>query len=188
MKKKIILIVLGCVSLMGCTRNYYIVRRDVPMKPTLVVLPFNDFKDQIDIANAVESIIISAGVKVVERPFIKEVEMRSGMEGQKINGGESSSNQRNNDNRDIEIDSRKAGANKIERYRESNITADYIVYTSGEISYGRLNRIINDMHLRVVKRDGDEVLASAYVRPDKYDEDITSILKSIGIKVYDGKE
>jgi hypothetical protein len=66
----------------GCNRvtTNFVSVRDVPENPTFVVLPFNDYKLQIDFANIVESAFIASGVRVVQRPSSKEVEVHKNVE------------------------------------------------------------------------------------------------------------
>ena len=58
-------------GLLGCATKTLeiVVLRDVPESPSFVVIPANDFLREVEFANSVEDAIISAGVRVVIRPF-----------------------------------------------------------------------------------------------------------------------
>ena len=51
----------------------FVVVRDVPVDPSFVVIPGNDYLYEVTYANKIERILIGSGVKVVLRPATKEI-------------------------------------------------------------------------------------------------------------------
>lgn len=62
----ILLFVFGCG---GATS--FVVLRDVPISPSMVVVPVNPLAYQVEFANDIEG-IIGSGVRVLQRPVTKE--------------------------------------------------------------------------------------------------------------------
>jgi hypothetical protein len=75
----ILLVGLSCSS--SSAQNVFVVRRDVPENPSLVVVPVAWTKDQVEHADKVEELVIGLGLKVVERPATKVITETSGAMG-----------------------------------------------------------------------------------------------------------
>ena len=139
------MIVFLSVSLTGCGTTQYVVLRNVPKSPSFVVIPANNYLNQVRYANEIERALISAGVKVVARPATKEVmtekevmERRAsishGAEGIQESGAQAI---------------RAADAKVTERYFAfDDITADYIVQT-----------FASPEQVKITKRESMEILA-----------------------------
>ena len=131
------MIVLLSVGLTSCGTTQYVVLRNVPKSPSFVVIPANNYSYEVRFANEIESAIISAGVKVVTRPAIKEVMTEKavhGAEGIQGSGAQAI---------------RAADAKVTERYFAfDDISADYIVQT-----------FANPEQVKFTKRESMEILA-----------------------------
>jgi hypothetical protein len=190
MRKIIIAATLSLLLLIGCglkpaTVKYFVVQRDVPVSPTFVVLPFNDYQPQILCAEQTEAALIAAGVKVVMPPQKKkDVEIKKGIDGEQAKLGQGSDRTRTitgiSDSASLET--AHAYATRVERYTEyEKISADYIVKTNGTIYYP--DGAILNISVRIVKKDSDEVLASFATYTEHIKDDMYKILQSLGIKV-----
>lgn len=132
--------------IIGCTQTQFVVLRDVPESPSFVIIPANNYLNQVAFANEVEAAIISAGIKVVMfSQATKEVTKEIAVEGeiQAIEGNQAG---------------RKSGEGKlIERYVElfEEIQADYIVFTYA-----------GSKQIRIIKRQSREILAVLTVPTD----------------------
>ena len=132
--------------IVGCSKTQFIVLRDVPESPSFVVIPANNYLNQVTFANEVEAAIISAGIKVVmfsqaTKEVTKEVAV-----GGKIAAVEGSQA------------AQKFGEGKLtERYVEffEEIKADYIVITYA-----------GSKQIRIIKRQTREILAVLTVPTD----------------------
>ncbi len=155
-------------AIIGCstqTQIQFVVLRDVPEFPSFVVIPANNYLNQVAFANAVEAAIISAGVKVVSRPATKEITKEVAVEGkiQTIEGNQAA---------------HKSGEGKlIERYAEfADIEADYIVLTYA-----------NFRQIRIIKKQTAEILASIEVffvtEAPVLRQQLVGVLKKIGVPV-----
>ena len=67
----LLLILTGCYTIHQTT---FIVQRDVPQNPTFTVMPANNSFSEVTFAHTIESCLIGAGVKVVQRPATKTVQ------------------------------------------------------------------------------------------------------------------
>ena len=123
---------------MGCGKTQYVVLRNVPKSPSFVVIPANNYSNEVRFANEIESAIISAGVKVVARPATKEVMTEKevhGAEGIRGTGAQAI---------------RAADAKVTERYLAfDEITADYIVQTFAN----------PEQQVKITKKESMEILA-----------------------------
>ena len=134
----------------GCANTQFVVLRDVPESPSFVVIPANNYLNQVAFANEVEAAIISAGIKVVMfSQARKEVTKEVAVEGeiQAIEGNQAA---------------RKSGEGKLtERYVEffEEIKADYIVQTYA-----------GSKQIRIIKRQPREILAILNLSEDLYIE------------------
>ena len=159
------------VCLVGCaiTQLQFVVLRDVPESPSFVVIPVNDYLNEVIFANTVESALISSGVRVVKRPSTKEVTTErtiSGAHGNQAAG---------------EVLAQSGDAKLREKYLAyDQIRADYIVQTYSDSA-----------QCKFVKRETEEVLAIIIAR-SYYDElgelrtgsmKIRSTLANLGIPV-----
>ena len=135
MKKIYLLLIVGILLFVfGCGTTSFVVLRNVPLSPSMVVVPVNPLAYQVEFANDIEEIIIGSGVSVLQRPTTKEITVTKEAEKveiQMLKGG-------------------KAEMSMVERFYAFNeITADYIVITN---SYSN--------QVRIIKNDTQEVLAS----------------------------
>ena len=135
-----LLICVGLVTLFGCsnTKYEYVVLRDVPQSPTFVVIPPNRYMYEIEFANTVEEIIMSLGVRVVDRPATKEITetTEKGVAGAKTEDSKLMTGERSHQ--------------RVESYFEyEDLKADYVVH-----SYS------NSKQVRIIKRQSEEILAS----------------------------
>ena len=71
LKKLCIFLILILTS---CGTKEYIVLRDVPENPTFTVIPADNYLSEVAFANRIERYLISAGVKVVQRPGMKHIQ------------------------------------------------------------------------------------------------------------------
>lgn len=130
------------VILAGCVPQtpQFVVLRDVPESPSFVVIPANNYLNEVEFANKVENAIISAGVKVVMRPATKDVTMEKTVQG--------AEGKRADDSALI----KSADAKLIERYFDissfNDIDADYIVLT-----------YVTSKQVKISKRETKEILA-----------------------------
>ncbi len=159
--------------IMGCQvpYNQYIVLRAVPEYPSFVVIPANDYLDQVAFANEVEAAIIGVGVKVINRPATKEVTKEVAAEGgiQAIEGNQAV---------------RKSGEGKLtEKYVAfEDIDADYTVQTYA-----------SSRQIRIMKNQTREILAVLNLSENLYIEQgnkiayrrklVADALANIGIPV-----
>lgn len=125
------------VSLASCGTTQYVVLRNVPKSPSFVVIPANNYLNQVRYANEIERALIIAGVKVVARPATKEVMTEKEVheaEGIQESGAQAI---------------RAADAKVTERYFAfDDITADYIVQT-----------FASPEQVKITKRESMEILA-----------------------------
>jgi len=133
---KVITTLSACLLLAGCgTNTVFVVQRDVPASPVFTVVPANDYMNQIDFANIVESYLLSAGAKVVQRPAWKEVKAEKQAAGLAAPSG---------------IQVQGAQASMTEWFAAFDSTnADYFVLTFADTRY-----------IRIMQRSTKEILAS----------------------------
>ena len=156
--------------IVGCSKIQFVVLRDVPESPSFVVIPANNYLNQVAFANEVEAAIISAGIKVVMfSQATKEVTKEVAVEGKiaVVEGGQAA---------------QKSGEGKLtERYIElfEEIKADYIVMTYA-----------GSKQIRIIKRQTREILAVLTVptdprthQPLEHHEFIADALANMGIPV-----
>lgn len=159
--KKIYLLLVGVILLFvfGCGPTSFVVLRDVPERPSMVVIPVNPFAYQVKFANEIEEIIIGSGVRVFQRPTTKEIIFTK--EAEKV---------------DIQMLQRgKAEMSMVERfYAFDEITADYILITN---AYSN--------QVRIIKNDTQEVLASFTTsrEPEIFKKTIKRSLIVIGLVI-----
>ena len=132
--------------IVGCSKTQFVVLRDVPESPSFVVIPANNYLNQVAFANEVEAAIISAGIKVVMfSQATKEVTKEVAVGGKiaVVEGSQAA---------------QKSGEGKLtERYVEffEEIKADYIVQTYA-----------GSKQIRIIKRQTREILAVLTVPTD----------------------
>lgn len=190
MRKIIITVTLSSLILIGCGLKpvpvkYFVVQRDVPISPTFVVLPFNDFQPQILCAEQAESALIAAGVKVVMPPQKKkdvEISKRIDAEQAKLGHGSDRIQPITGKLDSASLETTGAYMTRVERYIDyGEISADYIVRTNGTIYYPD-GSIVN-ISVRIIKKDTEEVLSSFATYTEYIKDDMHKILQSLGIKV-----
>lgn len=159
------------------TQNF-VVLRDVPESPSFVVIPFNNYQDQIDCATMVESALIASGVKVVNRPRnTKEIEVSK-------DAGKGAIDKNGAVAKEGPIDSRWAGEKRVERYIEiEDVKADYIVYTSGSVNYINGRVILYEGNVRIIKKGSQEVLSSFMVHYGRINQEVYDALHALGVSV-----
>ena len=59
----------------GCVKHHYIVYREVPEAPTFVVIPLSHSEAEMAFSAIIEKSIMANGVKIVQRPVIKQHEV-----------------------------------------------------------------------------------------------------------------
>jgi len=167
--KAMILVLLGlCFSILsGCSsRTIFVVYRDVPANPSFVVIPANDYLDEVAFANVVEASIIRAGVKVITRPGTIEVSVKK-------EAGQAQ--------KDKDQDAGKVQSQTVEEkyFRWDETLADYVVHT-----YSTGTRV------RFTKKSTQEVVASfelpgadAWGGQEKSNEIISEALRKMGLPV-----
>ena len=130
MKKLCIFLLLILTS---CGSKEYIVLRDVPENPSFTVIPADNYLSEVTFANRIERYLISAGVKVIQRPGMKHIQAE-----------QSKAESQSTSDRSAE----SAGKVLTETYfmREPS-TADYIVLTYR-----------HSLQVRIIKNKTQEVL------------------------------
>ena len=134
--------------LTGCAPQVpqFIVYRDVPESPSLVVIPANDYMHEVLFANEIEEAIIACGVKVIQRPSAKRITTEKsigGLEGNRVRDPNASS-----------TSVREADAKRVESYWEyETIDADYFVET-----------YVDNRNVKILKKNTREVLAVFYAK------------------------
>lgn len=180
----LLLILIGC-GLKPAPVKYFIVQRDVPISPTFVVLPFNDLQSQILCAEQAEAALIAAGVKVVMPPPTKYVETKKGIEGEQTKLGQGSDRVQHTKGKgdSVSLEAAQAFETRLERYSEyGEINADYIVTTNGTIYYSG-GPYIQNISVRIFKKDSKEVLSSFVTYTDYIKDDMYKSLEALGIRV-----
>ena len=150
MKPTAMLLLFVCLVVAGCApkTELFVVLRDVPQDPSFTVIPANDYLYQIEFANKVEEYIISAGVKVVSRPALKEVEAKKEVGQEEAKSGEA----------------KGAHGTLTEKYIAFDETnADYIISTYADSRQIKIikktsKEILSTFELKAVKR-GDETIS-----------------------------
>jgi hypothetical protein len=190
MKERLIVYLFLGFILMGCrttaiVRNF-VVQRDVPVSPQFVVLPFNNYQPQILCAEKAESALIAAGVKVVRPPSTKNVEIRkeAGADRKKLSSESGQMHYLGEKSDASSLEVTRILATKVERYEEyGEISADYIVTTTGTITdYGGVP-YIESISVRIIKKSSTEVLASFVTYSDFINDDMYKVLKALGARV-----
>jgi hypothetical protein len=170
-----VLAVIAAVLLTGCSTQY-VVLRQVPESPAFAVIPGSVSKANMDFANSVTSVLISCGVRVLERPA-----MLSGYSESQTSGSGSAVGS------DIAgglVVADVTGSSKgetsaqtvdvVELYERTS--ADYVVVAFANSSY-----------LKIVRRDSKEVLFAGPLKRDRNDDHpkktMQAILGAMGIKV-----
>lgn len=126
-----LLILTGCYTHHETT---FVVQRDTPQNPSFTVLPANHSYAQVEFANTIESCLIAAGVKVIQRPATKSVQT------EEIKTKNKTTSEPAMEGKGIAV------TQTFRAYEKTN--ADYYIET---------NAIAQQM--RVVKTDTQEVLA-----------------------------
>jgi hypothetical protein len=146
---------------MSCSTKYaFVVLRDIPQKPSIVVIPASDYLYQVEFANTLESYVIRSGVKVVTRPITKEVETTKQLGGTKVESQQAVA----------------AEAQQKERYfAYEEIEADYCLFSYAD-----------SRQIKIVKRATREVLTAFTLRESQTqsaEQIVYDALKSVGIPV-----
>lgn len=146
------------LSLFGCGGSHtFVTQRDVPRNPAFVVIPATTSLYQLDFANEVESALIGAGVSVKARPSVKAVSEERELEKSAVQSDRSSA------------EGQKAEATLIEAYMTyGEIEADYIVQTYADGD-----------QVRIIKGQGDEVIASFQIKEVMSAQEVNSTNKTI---------
>lgn len=167
-KKALALLAFHLLLVSGCTvpDPTFVVYREIPEKPTFVIIPANHYLYQVEFANTVEAVIMSAGARVVDRPGLKEVVTESKLGQAQAEGGVAHSEVRM-------AGTTEAEAKVTERYFEyEEINADYIVRTYADAK-----------QVRIIKKDTKEILAAIAYDPVYGGYKVHKTLESMGIPV-----
>jgi len=133
--------VLFVLTACSSAEQVYLIQRDVPEHPTVVVVPATNQLYQAHFANDIEEKVIEAGLGLVERPDVKTMEVSQQAGVSELSDMDQSAQQT---------------AMITERYRGFGETsADYVIQTFA----------VSDQ-VRIVKRSSGEVLAS-FTMPDE---------------------
>ncbi len=158
----LLLIFIGCAPKPAVVR--YAILRNVPERPSFVVIPAIRTDSQLKFADKVEVAILASGVKVVTRPGTKAVTETRG-----LNKSQSDSAAMN-----------AAGTSVTENYTTFDVKADYIVSTDDQTK-----------RIKIIQKDSDEILTSI-VLLGPWDSDLESAvrgaLKAIGIRVREERQ
>lgn len=73
MRMLLVLVVLICLIEKSFSQGVFVVLRDVPESPTVVVVPNSYNSDEIDLADKVEELLMKFKVKIVERPSVRRI-------------------------------------------------------------------------------------------------------------------
>jgi hypothetical protein len=190
MKNIIITATLSLLILIGCGLKplpvkYYVVQRDVPISPTFVVVPFNDYQPQFFCAEQAEAALIAAGVKVVmwnQKKKDVEISKRIDAEQAKLGHGSDRIQPITGKLDSASLETTGAYAMRVERFIDyGEISADYIVRTNGNIYYS--DGSIDKISVRIIKKDSNEVLSSFVTYTEYIKDEMYKNLQSLGIKV-----
>jgi hypothetical protein len=147
------------VILFGCApKTVYVVLRDVPTKPSFVILPANDYIREVEFANVIETYFLSSGVKVVEHPGRKEVQATKQAAQMEAQSGQAAAAQ---------------GTITEKFWALENTDADYLVRTYADTK-----------QIKIVRRTTNELLASFVYSKKEYqkeDQIIRDALWNLGI-------
>ena len=171
--KRLVVAILTLLQV-GCS-SQYVVRRDVPESPTFSVLPGTVSKSNMDFANTVTGLLISCGVKVVERPAMLSSYTESRSSGSvsavgldlsgglaAVGGTGGGKGEATAQNIDV-----------VELYDQTR--ADYVIVA-----------FQNSSHLRIVRRDTKEVLFAGSIRTserDRPEKAMRKLLEALGIRL-----
>ena len=157
----------------GCSAQY-VVLRQVPESPTFTVIPGSVSKTNVDFANSVTTVLISCGVRVLERPAMLSgyTESRSSGSGSAIgstaSGGLSVIGGSGNGKEEISAQS----VDVVDLYDRT--AADFVVVAFASASY-----------LKIVRRDSKEVLFSGDLKGNRNQDDprksMLHILRALGV-------
>lgn len=133
-------VLLSLFVLAGCgpqelvrERYVYVVQREVPAAPSFVVLPQVALPVEADFAERVESVILGAGFRVLNRPTIRQVEAESASSAESAAAGASGA----------------SGSRVTESYYALGETdADYLVYTRAEVGRALLTETTSEAESR----------------------------------------
>jgi len=163
-------VVIFMLSLIGCTtKTVYLVRRTVSDYPTISVFPYNYFTSfvysmrpdaEIKYANQIESAVIEAGAKVIERPGIKTVKITKKAE---------------KEAEPIVTEGMTAGITMEEYYKETTgPKPDYIILTYQQ-----------EQRIRIFKRETSEILCSLTISPlsNPEEKNYIQIIKEILLRL-----
>lgn len=151
----------GCATPVGPTA--FVILRDVPQRPSFVVIPASYSQEETKFSSAVESVLLRAGVSVIEAPTIKSVTTERGV-------GTSAA-----EDQAMGARGGAAAAKVTESYLSyDELTADYVL---------RSNKRLGE--IKIIKRDTAEVLV--IFKPPQYDplfgRRIAEALENLGIPV-----
>jgi hypothetical protein len=172
MKKLLLILIflIVCTAFFSCTRvsTKFVVLRDTPLKPVFTVIPFNNSYRQIDYANQVEEVLIKLGVKVEQRPTIKEIVTSKGLGEEKTV---------------VDLYKSLAAGKK----NESVVVESYLAYDEFKADYIVLSDLLS-RRLKVINRNTKEVLTSLRMgraRGYGFEKIIYDSLRSLEITVKD---
>ncbi len=172
--KGLILVVLALLQV-GCSTRY-VVLRDVPLSPTFTVIPGSVSKENMEFANTVTGVLVSCGVRVVERPAMLSgyAESRSSGSASALGITTSGGLVSVGGSGDSKDETTAQSVDVVDLYQRTS--ADYVFVAFASSSY-----------LKIVRRDSKEVLYSGTLRrdPNKDDskETMRGLLKALGVSL-----
>jgi hypothetical protein len=172
-----VLILTGCITT-GTTPS--IVCRDVPISPSFVVIPFNKNQVQVTCAEDAERALMSLGVRVLAPPKPKNIEQKLEAGGKQttLNKGSNAVNSSS-----VSVAEALASKTRIERYSIGETSADYIITTNGIWYYYEGQPYIENVSIRIMKIDSEEILSSFKTYPDNILDEMYKVLKAMGMNV-----
>lgn len=177
-------ILTGCIT---TGKTPPIVCRDVPISPSFVVIPFNKHQVQVTCAEDAERALMSLGVMVLAPPKPKNIEQKLEAGGKKLEAGGKQTTLNNGSGtvKSSSVSAAEALASKtrIERYSIGETSADYIITTNGSWYYYEGQPYIENVSIRIMKIDSEEILSSFKTYPDNILDEMYKVLKAMGVNV-----
>lgn len=169
-------ILFAILFIAGCGSNtVFIVSRDVPVNPTLTVVPSGDYTEESVFANEIEETVIRLGLPVVTRPIFKAVVTKKDASAQAA----AVAAQENS----LQALAKSGSATTTESFFALDDTpAEYVLFT-----YSTNNRV------KLIRKNTKEIILSfgVYIpngstpkyRIEKYDQELGAALRLAGFKL-----
>ncbi|MBS4015574.1 MAG: hypothetical protein KGZ86_03965 [Candidatus Latescibacteria bacterium] len=168
--KKIIIFIILLISL-SCTKVNYIVIDNIPQTPVLTVFPASMSKEDINAANRITELILSCGVKTIERPvMLKE---RSDFEGATTGGGVGITGSGN-------LSLLSGGATQSAELRSSIDPVGLIKETNADYIF-IVNNKAGNPYIKLIKRESEQILYAGEIVIESHSTCCLNIFPSYGI-------